>query len=251
MLFRDAGALVGLMPLVRTAGPWRTVRSMGGGPSDYLHPLATAGREAEVAEALVAHLSALEGVDLVDLHQVREDRALARALPASGPMPQARCLVLDLPDTYEAFVGSLSKSLRYDVRRMDKPAFAAGGARIRTLEPDEVGAGLDAFFETHRLRWRKRGLPGAFVGGRIQAFHRDWAALAAPRGWIWLSVLEVDGAVVGTLYAMRLAQTCSFYQAGFDPAHQSISPGTLLVAHTVRRAIAEGVRTFDFLREST
>jgi len=248
VLIHEGSELVGLMPLVRTKGPWRTLRGMGAGPSDYLHPLARGGYEQAVAEALVEHVQGVEEVDLIDLHQVREDRALAAALPTSYGMHQARCLVLDLPSTYDAFVASLSKSLRYDVRRMDKPAFAESGARIRTLESGEIDQGLDAFYETHRLRWRKRGLPGAFVGGRIQAFHREWAALAGPKGWIWLSVLEVGDKVAGTLYAMRLADTCYFYQAGFDPAHQAISPGTVLVAHTVRRAIEHGVRRFDFLR---
>lgn len=248
VLLHEGGELAGLMPLVRSSGPWTSLRAMGGGPSDYLHPLALPGREREVAEALVAHVRSVDGIDLVDLHQVRDDRALAAALPSRTALAQARCLVLDLPPTYDAFLQSLSKSLRYDVRRMDKPAFAKSGARVRTLAADEVQAGLDAFFETHRMRWRKRGLPGAFVGARIQRFHREWASLAAPRGWIWLSVLEVEGRTVGTLYAMRLRDTCYFYQAGFDPACSALSPGTVLVAHTVRRAIDEGLTQFDFLR---
>ncbi|MCO5297754.1 MAG: GNAT family N-acetyltransferase [Fimbriimonadaceae bacterium] len=247
-LFHEGSHLVGLMPLVRTSGPWTALRAMGGGPSDYLHPLARPGYEEAVAEHLVEHVRSVPGIDLIDLHQVRDDRVLARALPESTAMAQARCLVLDLPSTYDAFLQTLSKSLRYDARRMDKPAFAAGGASIRTLEADEIAEGLDAFFETHRMRWRKRGLPGAFVGQRIQRFHRDWASLAAAKGWIWLSVLELEGRTVGTLYAMRLGETCYFYQAGFDPVHSAMSPGTVLVAHTVRRAIEHGVTRFDFLR---
>jgi CelD/BcsL family acetyltransferase involved in cellulose biosynthesis len=47
---------------------------------------------------------------------------------------------------------------------------------------------------------------------------------------------------------MTLGSTVYFYQAGFDPEHSSISPGTLLVAGTIRRAIEEGKTTFDFLR---
>lgn len=248
VLFWDADVLVGLMPLVRIKRTWNSLRAMGAGPSDYLHPIAKAGEEARVAAALAEYLSSIQGVDVVDLHQIREDRALATALPADGLSDQARCLVLDLPETYDAFVASLSKSLRYDVRRMDKPAFAAGGARIRTLGPDELQAGLEAFFETHRMRWRKRGLPGAFVGKRIQAFHAEWLTLAGARGWVWLSVLESGGKTAGTLYAMRLHQTCYFYQAGFDPAFSALSPGTVLVAHTVRMAIQNGLTRFDFLR---
>lgn len=245
VLVHEGETLVGLMPLVRVGGPWTSIRAMGGGPSDYLHPLARPGFEEAVARSVVEHIRSLEGVDLLDLHQVRDDRALAGKLPSSYAMSQARCLVLELPKSYDAFVQSLSKSLRYDVRRMDKPGFAA---TVRTLGPEEVPRGLDDFFETHRMRWRKRGLPGAFVGRRIQAFHRDWVSLAAAKGWVWLSVLELEGRTVGTLYAMRLHGTCYFYQAGFDPACAALSPGTVLVAHTVRRAIEEGLLLFDFLR---
>ena len=246
--FWDGNTLVGLMPMVRVKRTWSSLRAMGAGPSDYLHPVAKAGFEEAVASALTTYLADVQGVDLVDLHQIREDRALAAALPETALRAQARCLVLDLPTTYEAFVGSLSKSLRYDVRRMDKPAFAEGGARIRTLEPAELQTGLDAFFETHRKRWRKRGLPGAFVGKRIQAFHADWLDLAGPRGWVWLSVLESDGKTAGTLYALRLHRTCYFYQAGFDPSFSALSPGTVLVAHTIRLAIENRLERFDFLR---
>ncbi|HEY4593430.1 MAG TPA: GNAT family N-acetyltransferase, partial [Thermoanaerobaculia bacterium] len=42
--------------------------------------------------------------------------------------------------------------------------------------------------------------------------------------------------------------TVYFYQSGFDPAHSALSPGTLLVAQAIRRAIEEGKTAFDFLR---
>ena len=55
---------------------------------------------------------------------------------------QARCLVLDLPPTYDTFLATLGKSLRYDVRRLDKSPFKEGKATIEN-PPD----GLDILFE--------------------------------------------------------------------------------------------------------
>lgn len=246
VLFHEGNDLVGLMPLVRSIGSWRTLRPMGIGPSDYLHPLARESHEQAVAEGLAEVLATHAGADLIDLHQVRETTWLATTL-AGAPTTQATCLVLDLPETYEAYLATLGKSLRFDVRKLDKTMFTSGRASVDSFADGETDRGLDVLFDLHRQRWKKRHLPGAFLG-RAVGFHREWAALAAKRGWLWLSELRVDGRPIGAIYAMALGHTAYYYQAGFDPEMGSVSPGTLLVAHSIRRAIDEGKRHFDFMR---
>jgi CelD/BcsL family acetyltransferase involved in cellulose biosynthesis len=208
--------------------------------------LAADGYERHVAAEVAACIDKA-GADLIDLHQVRDDQEIARQVSADVVIDQAKCLVLDLPDTYEAYLKTLSKSLRYDVKRMDKEVFSTGRACVQEIGPDDLNQGLTWLFEAHRKRWRKRGLPGAFFG-KTERFHREWAAQASRNGWLWLSVLMLDAQPIGAIYAMTLGKTCFYYQAGFDPANSSISPGTLLVAHTVRRAIEHGKSQFDFLR---
>ena len=240
---REGKDLVGLFPLSISSGPWRTLRAMGTGPSDYLHPLAREGFETTLATALAPALRELKGVDLIDLHGIREDQPLS----SISTHDQARCLVLDLPPTYDAFLASLGKSLRYDVRRLDNSPFKEGKATIQNYPPGDLAEGMDVLLELHRARWRAKRLPGAFVG-RLVPFQRAWTAEAAARGWLWLSVLRVEGTPIGALYAMTVGKQVFYYQAGFAPTEGSISPGTLLVAHTIRRAIEEGKSRFDFLR---
>ena len=238
--------LVGLMPLMRTRGPWRTLRPMGLGPSDYLHPLALDGYEEGVTHAILESIGSAKQVDLVDLHQVRETRSLAASFEGIV-LEQATCLVLDLPKTFDAYLGTIGKSLRYDVRKLDKSLFGTGRAVIETVPHDMIDHGMNVLFEQHKLRWRKRGLPGAFLGKSIR-FHKEWAETASRNGWLRLSVLKLDGEPIGAIYAMALGETTYYYQAGFDPAKGSVSPGTLLVAYTIRRAIEEGASHFDFMR---
>lgn len=241
----EGNDLMLVYPLMAGVGPWRTLRPMGIGPSDYLHPLIAPGSESATNE-LAAFLSDLPGFDIVDLQQIRSDRAAARPQGATC-IEQARCLVLDLPDTYDQFLATLGKSLRFDVRKLGKEPFASGNARISTATVDSVGDGLSILFEQHRKRWRKRGLPGVFFG-RAARFHQQWAHVASKNGWLRLQVLEVQGVPIGALYGMALGETTYFYQCGFDPAYSTMSPGTLLVGDTIRQAIEEGRRTFDFLR---
>jgi len=242
----DGSELVGLMPLMRTRGPWRTLRPMGIGPSDYLHPVARLGYEEAVAGAVSEAIQSAKNVDLVDLHQVRETRVFAGAFPGKR-IDQATCLVLDLPKTYEAYLETLSKSLRYDVRKLDKSLFKTGRAQIEPVPFERISEGMDILFEQHKLRWRKRGLPGAFLGKSIN-FHKEWAVKASQNGWLWLSVLRLDDSPIGAIYAMAKGNTTYYYQAGFDPEKGSVSPGTLLVAYTIRRAIESGMLHFDFMR---
>ncbi|CAN5628051.1 hypothetical protein BH11ARM2_BH11ARM2_05510 [soil metagenome] len=228
---REGNDLIGLYPLVRGRSPWRPIRPIGTGPSDYLHPLARRGKEADVSRAMRAWFSDRKG--LLDLHQIREDMPLG---DEEGSLEQAVCLVLDLPRTYDEYLKTLGKSLRYDARRLDKL-------------PIEITTGreVEVFLELHHRRWRKRGLPGAFIG-RATGFHREWTAIAEREGWLRMTVLRHEGRAVGALYGMTLNKTSYYYQAGFDPEAKAISPGTLLVAHAIRTAIEEGRTAFDFMR---
>lgn len=243
----EGGELVGLMPLAESPGPWRALRPLGVGPSDILQPLARAGHERTVAEEISKALVGLKGQALIDLHQIREDQPLAAAFQAESSSPQASCLILDLPKTYDAYLGTLGKSLRYDARRLERKA---GAEDLRVFEPsnDEVPAAMERLFTLHGSRWRRRGMPGAFAGRRIRGFHLDWCSQAARAGMLRLSLLLHEGRPIGAIYAMAVGRTWYFYQAGFAPVTKALSPGTLLVASAIRRAIEEGAATFDFLR---
>lgn len=243
----EGNDLIGLMPLHQRQGAWKSLRAIGTGASDYLHPIARRGYEGVVADKVHEALECSKGTDLIDLHQVREDKPFVRQSDDFVAIEQARCLVLSLPSTYDEYLKTLGKSLRYDVKRLDKDLFKTGRAAIEQVGEDGIDAGMERLFEQHKKRWRRRGLPGAFIG-RAEAFHKEWAHLAAKRGFLWLSLLKVDGETIGAIYAMTLGSACYYYQAGFDPSKGSISPGTLLVAHAIRRAIEEGKSTFDFLR---
>ena len=242
----DGADLVGLYPLARKAGAWYVLRSSGAGPSDYLQPLIRPGYEPQVEEEFGAYLSAQRDYSLVDLHQLRDDLSRLK-VPGEVELEQGTCLVLDLPSTYDEYLGSLGKSLRYDVRKLDKSLFNEGRARVDFVDEQNIGKGLDILFDQHKKRWRKRGLPGAFLG-KTQDFHHAWGRHAVRAGWLQLGILSLDGAPIGAIYGMAMGQTVYFYQAGFDPAHKSVSPGTLLVASLIKTAIEDGRKHFDFLR---
>lgn len=238
--------LVGLFPLARKRGIWSILRSCGTGPSDYLQPLIRPGYEERFNSQVVEHLTHQTKVGLVDLHQLRDDLSSV-TLPNEICIEQGTCLVLDLPASYDEYLSTLGKSLRYDVRKLDKSLFKEGKASVSIVGADQIGQGLDILFDQHKKRWRKRGLPGAFIG-RAQSFHHDWGRKAISQGWLGLGILSYEGNPIGAIYTMSMGASTFFYQAGFDPEHKAISPGTLLVASMIKRSIEEGKSHFDFLR---
>jgi CelD/BcsL family acetyltransferase involved in cellulose biosynthesis len=242
----EGNDLVGLFPLARKRGLWSILRSSGAGPSDYLQPLILPGYESGFERLLSEHLTDQSRAGLIDLHQLREDLSEMK-LPDEISIEQGTCLVLNLPKSYDDYLATLGKSLRYDVRKLEKSLFKEGRASVMVVEEDRIGEGLDILFDQHKKRWRKRGLPGAFIG-RAQAFHHDWGRKAIARGWLGLGILKFEDHPIGAIYTMSMGPSTFFYQAGFDPAHKTISPGTLLVASMIKRAIEEGRDHFDFLR---
>lgn len=229
----EGDELVGLFPLFERQSAWRAIRPIGVGPSDYLKPIARAGYQGAVAATFLEYLDTQNA--LVDLHQWPFEVA------PEGAIEQASCLVVDLPATFDQYLARLSKSLRYDAKRIGRDS------KLVLRDDVEPVEGLRILLDQHERRWKSRGLPGAFVG-KARRFHEDWAQIAHRNGWLRLTVLQSEGRAIGAIYAMTMGKTCYYYQAGFDPAYKSVSPGTVLVSHAISRAIREGVTKFDFCR---
>ncbi len=246
IVVREGSDLVGVFPLVVTPGPWRAIRPAGVGPSDYLAPLVHESRS-DVLQAISEVVQDIGRKQLIDLHQQPSDHPVLDVWPKEGRIEQAKCLLLDLPADFNTYVAGLSKSLRYDVRRLNGKALREKNAVIEWADPTNIDTFADRFFELHRLRWKSRGLPGAFFG-RGESFQREWMRKAIGLGMLTMNSLVADGKTVGSVYAMRSGTTCYFYQAGMDPLASSLSPGTILVSRMIERAIEEGCTVFDFMR---
>jgi CelD/BcsL family acetyltransferase involved in cellulose biosynthesis len=96
----------------------------------------------------------------------------------------------------------------------------------------------------HRERWGEGS--SSFVPPR-DALHRDFAAAALERGWLRLWTLELDGRPAAAWLGYRFGGCEWYYQAGRDPALEREAVGFVLMAHTVREALNDGVREYRLL----
>ena len=112
---------------------------------------------------------------------------------------------------------------------------------------DRIAADMEQFFALHEKRWSAEDGGSTLARGVVQAFHADFAAAALRHGWLRLWFLEAEGRDVAAWYGWRVGERYPTSTVGGTRLvpRQRRSGG--LMAHTVRSAIEEGAREYNFL----
>jgi CelD/BcsL family acetyltransferase involved in cellulose biosynthesis len=268
-VFDQSDRLVGLAPwyLDCSVASGRVLRMLGTGEvcSDYLSLLCQRGMEGSVIESIADFL--LEGPadkpddglpwDLILLDGVDfEDQAvnsLAAHLSGHGCRVHRRqglnCWRLDLPASWEEYLKTLSRSYRRQIRRLEDDYFQTGRAILHGIERiDDLPWALDLLIDMHQRRRQSLGDSGSFASPRFTAFIRGVLPELMRQGRLQFHWLELDGRPVALEYHFTGGGVLYAYQAGVEPDAMEFQPGKLLNLATIRRAIEQGYRVFDFLR---
>jgi len=258
-----AGTLVGVAPfcLEKSKSRGWVVRFLGSGEvaSDYVGVLAADGHEAAVAHEFARWLSR-EGAgewDLIDLDGIAPDDVvtlgLAAELESRGHMlnrrERFRTWRVPLPGDWNQYLMGLSKSRRDRARQLLRRNFDTGRAVLHVVaEADEVTRGIDVLRTLHQSRRESLGEAGCFASARFGTFHADVARKFLELGRLRLQWLELDGRPVAAEYSLGGGDTVYYYQSGFDADFANAKPGWLALIASLRLAIGQGFRCFDFLR---
>ena len=249
-----AGEWVGLLPLYETPTPEGPVLRLVGGTdiADYLDLIAVAGREEEVWKAVLPALVDLswQAVDLRPVPAASPTSSLLESLAASAGLRyrvdvEERCPVIELADTWDAYLARLPGKDRHELRRKIRRA-EAGRPRIEVARTaDEMSALMDGFVALDRLS--KVG-KAKFMDEPMEKFFRELGYGLAEAGLAALWMLWLEDRPAAALFCLEQAGSVSLYNSGFDPEARAMSPGVVLIARTIEDAIARGYRRYDFLR---
>ena len=243
------GRLVAILPMcIDRDRPLRVARFIGHGAADELGPVCAPQDRAVAVDAL-----ARAGVATDQPWGV----LLAERLPGGTDWPSAlggvelraeASPVVDVAGlTWDEYLGTRSSNFRSQVRRKERKLVREHGLEYRLCEePDRLAGDMGTLFDLHRRRW-VGGASEAFAGARA-AFHRDFAALALERGWLRLWIAEAGGQPVAAWYGFRYGGAEWYYQFGRDPDWDRYSVGLVLLAHTLREAVGDGVERYRMLR---
>jgi len=110
-------------------------------------------------------------------------------------------------------------------------------------------AELDAFVELHQRRWGDDGLfPSTQGGEQSRTLFRRLFELFGPDGPLRLTFLTVNDRRIAAGIHFETGDGYLYYNAGIDPAARDLSPGVVMTARFIQRAIAAGKQRVDFLR---
>jgi CelD/BcsL family acetyltransferase involved in cellulose biosynthesis len=145
--------------------------------------------------------------------------------------------------SWEDFLAARSSNFRQQVRRRERNLLRRGLV-YRLADATSLDADLESLYRLHEVRWEAAGAT-SFI--RHRTFHEEFAGLALERGWLRLWLAEIDDRPVAAWYGFRFADAYWYYQAGRDPAWDREAAGFVLLAHTIRQAVEEGMSEYKLL----
>jgi CelD/BcsL family acetyltransferase involved in cellulose biosynthesis len=206
--------------------------------TDYHTPLGT-DPTAVVAE-LVAALDPGDRV-VLDSLPVEGAVALAEGLAEAGLAPShvehEVAAVLDLPASYDEYLGGLDRKQRHEIRRKRRRFEEARGDAEMLRDRN----GLIDFVAMHRAA---PGDKGEFMDERMEQLFSD--LLDVPGAAV--DLLVAGGSPVAAAFGFEDDRAYYLYNSAFAPEASASSPGVVLIDLLIRRTISSGRARFDFLK---
>jgi CelD/BcsL family acetyltransferase involved in cellulose biosynthesis len=259
IVWRRDGEVRGVLPLVRApGGAVRLLRFAGARRGDWFTPACRLEDEAAMAAACAELLRRERGAwQLLRLDRIDRESAWPQALWAEGVEGAIAATEPRRTDAlpyiafeqggYEGYLAARSRNFRSQLGRRRRKLEKEHGLSFRmTTEPAQLDADFATFFELHEERWEDRG--GSSSGSETaREFQREFAAAAIERGWLRLWIAEADGAPRAAWYGWRIGDRYCYALSGLSKEYETFALGTVLLAHTIEQAAAEGAAIYDLM----
>lgn len=255
---REGGELVGIAPLFFAEDAHGVVTAAFIGckeVSDYLDFIVARGHEEAVLRSILNFLKSADCPPwhVLSLCNIREGSPtltrFCELLAAEGWQPRVSfedvCPQVALPRSFEEYLMMLDGKERRELQR--KLRRASEEVRVTFAEDAaRLAEDVDDF-----IRLMKASTPekAAFMTPRMAGFFHAIARAMFERGRLQLAFLEVEGVRAATYLNFTYRDAVLVYNSGLDPQRFAyLSPGQVLIARLIEKAIAEGFRVFDFLQ---
>jgi len=264
---QEPDTLLGILPCYseRSLAHGHTWHLLGDGEvcSEHLDLLVAEAHREQVASLLAGwFLGCTADWDTLAFSAVADDRqaltTLVDLLESRGctidSQPGPNLWSIALPESWEEFLATQSKSHRKQLRRLENRVLESPRVNWQLVRTrDEFNRCWEIFRELHQRRRISLGEPGCFASERWTNFHHEIARRLLESGNLRLSWLELDGRPVAAEYHFAEVgnsdqSLTSAYQGGLDPDRCNEEPGRLSLIRTIQHAIAEGHTHFDLLR---
>ncbi|MGD8687698.1 MAG: GNAT family N-acetyltransferase [Syntrophobacterales bacterium] len=248
---RENNKIIGIAPLMVQGKEARFI----GDPDvcDYQDFIVAPEREKNFFEALINHLRG-EGIRKLDLNTVRADSNILDEF--SSVAENLKCKIscdpedvtyeLDLPGTWDEFLGMLTGKQRHEVRRKLRRLNEAAEVNYRVVDGfNEVMDEMETFLALFGL---SRSDKAAFMTDQMAMYFRSLAETMARENLLKLYFLDLDGIPAAAVMCFDYDSTIYLYNNGYDGRFSSLSVGLLSKVLTIKESIQRGKKKYDFLK---
>lgn len=153
---------------------------------------------------------------------------------------------ISLPGDFEAYLASIDKKQRHEIRRKMRRAVDGGRSVRWYIVEDEavLDAEVDSFLELMANDPQK----AAFLTGVMRSQMRAAVHAAFRHGWLQLAFLEIDGQKACGYLNFDYANRIWVYNSGLHPDFMDLSPGWVLLGYLLEWANLNRRAELDFMR---
>jgi hypothetical protein len=131
----------------------------------------------------------------------------------------------------------LMKDISYNQRRLRN----TGKYEFRLILNGDISHCMDLYYGVYSKSWQKEENIGP-------SFHRDFAQIAAQKGWLRLGLLFYNEVAIASQLWLSCNNTAFIMKTVYDQHYKKYSPGKLLTAEMMKYVIdVDKVRILDYL----
>lgn len=151
-----------------------------------------------------------------------------------------------LTGSFDDYLARIDKKQRHEIRRkMRRAAESELNVRFHVVHKDaDINAEMDSFFHL-MIQDPNKAL---FLKDMMRDQMSTTIRTAFEEGYLWLAFLEIDGVKVAASLNFDYKNKLWGYNSGVSRAHMELSPGWVLLAHTIQWCCENGRSEFDFMR---
>lgn len=244
----DNKELIGIAPLIKRN---ENISLLGMSPvldkelvSDYGDIVAKISFELPVWKEIITKLKAQNPKLKIVIDFIREDSSSYSVLKELGGQEKQVDVspYIVLPETWEAYIATLDRHNRHELKR-----------KMRRLEEDEVTKScysgdekeIDEFFRLMALSNEQKRY---FLSPTMKNFFNDIIKTFVKSGELEMCFLKKEERYIAAVMVFHCNNEDLLYNSGFDLQYSYLSPGLVLKAYMIRKAIETKKTRFDFLR---
>jgi len=248
---RQEGAIIGIAPLLLRGAEASFIGSTD--VCDYLDFVIVPRREVDFFNILLDDLRC-SGISRLDLRPLRpHSTVLTHLIDIARDLKyEVSCKTedvsfeLDLPPTWQGYLGILTQKQRHEVRRKLRRLWEAGDVTYRIIEDSESASQSMAIFL--RLFRESRQDKAIFLTTPMESFFTSLVKAMAQAGLLRLGILELNESPVAAVMFFDYHNTVFLYNNGYDPKYSFLSVGLISKVLCIQDSVERGRSKFDFLR---